>query len=324
MSALFQNSYYIGIQVNSILYGVELVLYFQTMSQLLRRDRDRMTKSDKFFIGYSTALLILITIFMSTEALFGEEMWVLHANIPGGPAAYFEQNASIWYQTWGTAASVVLNWLADGFMIYRCFVVWNDYRVIIIPGILYLGTWALGILDVWASGSPGADIFAGEAAHIVIAYFSTTIGLNVLLTVLICSRIIAQARRVRDVFGAEGARTYTNAAAVIIESALPYTAAGIATVVSMGLNSDSSILMGSFFGMFACVSPQLLILRVLSGRVWTRGTTTVMSTFVPGVNTTVLDRQTMQGDVGSQVRLDSLSKDGILVSTSSVHESKSV
>jgi len=324
MSSLFQNSYYIAINVNSILYGVELVLYFQTVSLLLRGGRSKMTRSDKFFIGFSTALLILVTIYMATEAVFGEEMWIVNANIPGGPAAYFEANAAIWYQTWGTTASVALNWLADGFMMYRCFIVWNDYRIVIFPGILYLGTWALGILNLWASGSPGSNFFAGKAAHIVLAYYSLTVGLTIVMTGLICGRIIAQARHVKAVFGHEGARTYTNAAAVIVESSLLYAAAGIASIVTTGLDSDTSVLLGTFFGMFSCISPQLLILRVVSGRVWTRGTSTVLSTWVPGTSAAMTGSQTAHGGSNSEVALQSLSKDRILVSTATIHESKFV
>ncbi|OCH85522.1 hypothetical protein OBBRIDRAFT_739746 [Obba rivulosa] len=321
MSSLFQNCYYIGISVNAILYGVELVLYFQTMSLLLKRDRRRMSKSDKFFAYYSTALLVLITIYMSTEAVFGEEMWIVHASDPGGPAAYFEMNASIWYQTWGTASGVVLNWLNDGLMIYRCFVIWNNYRIVVIPGIIYVATWGLGILEIWASGSPGANFFAGNAARIVLAYFSTTVGLNVLTTTLICVRILAQARRVQELLGSGGGHAYTNATALIVESALPYSLGGIAAIVSMGLNSDTSVLMGSFYIMFACISPQLLILRVLSGRVWTRGTTTTLPAFAAApASIGLTGSQTTQGVADSGVALEDFSKDRILVSTT--HESK--
>ncbi|EMD31805.1 hypothetical protein CERSUDRAFT_119376 [Gelatoporia subvermispora B] len=314
MSSFFQNSYYIGINVNAILYGVELVLYFQTMGMLFRDGRAKMTTSDKFFACFSTALMFLITIYMSTEAVFGEEMWIVHASDPGGPALYFEENASIWYQTWGTASGVVLNWMTDGLMIYRCYVVWNSFYIVIFPIFLFMSTWGLGILEIWASGSPGANFFKGNAARIVLAYFSTTIGLNVLTTILICIRILSQAKRVEGVLGRTGSRMYTNASALIIESALPYAAGGIASVISMGLNSDISVLMGSFYIMFACISPQLLILRVLKGRVWTRETTSAFPTTFAAAPSSGLTDST-RGMAESEIALEQISKGRILVST---------
>ncbi|EMD31813.1 hypothetical protein CERSUDRAFT_100042 [Gelatoporia subvermispora B] len=115
---LFSTSYYIGLNVNAVLYGVELVLYFQTMGLLFRDGRAKMTTSDQFFACFSTALLSLVTLttHISIEAIFGREMWIVFSKNPRGPAVYSEENASIWYQTWGTASGVVLNWLTDGLM----------------------------------------------------------------------------------------------------------------------------------------------------------------------------------------------------------------
>lgn len=94
--------------------GIELILYGMTMKVLLKNKRK--TRSDKFFMFFSSALLVLITIFVATEAVFGEEMWIVNANYPGGQAAYLGAYAAVWYQTLGTASSFVLNLLADGLM----------------------------------------------------------------------------------------------------------------------------------------------------------------------------------------------------------------
>lgn len=39
-------------------------------------------------LSFSTVLLFLITILISTEAVFVEKMWVVHQNDPGGSATY--------------------------------------------------------------------------------------------------------------------------------------------------------------------------------------------------------------------------------------------
>lgn len=96
--------------------GMELILYGLTVHTLLK-NRRKLTRSDKFFIFLSTAMLFLITIFFSTEVVFGEEMWIVNADYPGGSAAYLGEYASVWYQTMGTTSSITLNLLTDALMV---------------------------------------------------------------------------------------------------------------------------------------------------------------------------------------------------------------
>jgi len=158
--------------VNAILYGVELVLYFLTM-QKLYQNRKRGGASNKFFIFFSSALLVLITIYMSAEAVFGEETWIVNAGFPGGDAAYMEMYASVWYQTMGTGASVVLNLLCDGLMIYRCFLVWNSRYVVILPCFLWVSSLGLGAAELYASGSSVGDMILIYALEV---HFSADVG----------------------------------------------------------------------------------------------------------------------------------------------------
>ncbi|KAI0917981.1 hypothetical protein AcW1_006972 [Taiwanofungus camphoratus] len=159
--------------------------------------------------------------------------------------------------------------------IYRCSVLWGDYRIIIIPCILYIATFALGIVSLYMTGAPSGDIWAGLAAHVTLAYSSTTIGLNVILTCLICGRILYFARQSQKDLGTQFLRTYISVASIIIESALPFTLSGIAYLVTFGLNNGLEILFLSIYGMFTCISPQLIIMRVVAGRAWNQHTFTV-------------------------------------------------
>ncbi|EIW52672.1 uncharacterized protein TRAVEDRAFT_53114 [Trametes versicolor FP-101664 SS1] len=271
-NAIFQNAYYIGNNFNTILYGVELVLYFASVGLILqnRRGGTGGKRSDRLFLSLSTGLLAMITIYVAVQSVFGEEMWIVNADYPGGSGQYLADNAAVWYQTLGSAASIVLNLMSDGLLMYRTFVVWSDWRVIVFPGILYLASAALGILTCYVSGTPNSDFFLGKAADIALSYSTVVIGLNVTCSALICGRILFVARRMEATLGRDVSRTYTGAASLIIESMLPYTLFGIAYVVTLGLNSPYSIFFLSVYVMFTCVSPQMIILRVLMGRGWTR------------------------------------------------------
>ncbi|KAG1744677.1 uncharacterized protein EDB91DRAFT_1220872 [Suillus paluster] len=266
--ALFQNSFYISNAFNSILYGVELVLYFNTIQAYLEKRLEHRS-SDKFYMIFSSILLFLITIFVATQSVLGQEMWVINAGYPGGAAAYFAAYVSAWYQTMGSVASILLQLMSDGLLIHRCFTVWcGSYRVIIVPCCLWTASLVFGILVLITSGSPNGDFYEGLAARVGLVYFSLTIGLNVATTCLICGRIMFHAMRMRDHLGPEVSKTYFTAVAMVVESALPYTLFGIAFLVSFGLDSDTSILFLTFYGMFTCISPQMLILRVVRRRAW--------------------------------------------------------
>ncbi|KAG2098873.1 hypothetical protein BD769DRAFT_1631252 [Suillus cothurnatus] len=252
--ALLQNSFYIGNVFNSILY--------------------EHRPSDKFHMIFSTIILFLNTIFVATQLILGQEMWIFNAGYPGGAFAYFVTHVSVWYQTMGSVASLLLQLMTDGLLIYRCFTVWcGSYRVLFVPCCLWLSqSTVFGILDLITSGSPNGDFFEGLAARIGLVYFSLTIGLNVITTCLICGRIIFYARHMQNHLSLEVSKAYFTTVTIVVESALPYTLFGIAFLVSLGLGSNTSILFLSLYGMFSCISPQMLILRVVKRRAWSAET----------------------------------------------------
>ena len=62
-------------------------------------------------------MLILVTIFVVVQSVFGQEMWIVNADYPGGSAAYLATHAAVWYQTMGTTASVMLQLMSDGLLV---------------------------------------------------------------------------------------------------------------------------------------------------------------------------------------------------------------
>lgn len=86
------------------------------MHVLLSRKVQRQ-KYDVFCAIFSSVMLFLITIWVSTQAVFGEKMWLEDAPFPGGPDAYWASNVSIWYMDFGTTAVAVLQLMTDALMV---------------------------------------------------------------------------------------------------------------------------------------------------------------------------------------------------------------
>ncbi|KAL1941534.1 hypothetical protein VTO73DRAFT_6973 [Trametes versicolor] len=273
MTALFQNSYYVLNNINAILYGIELVMCFMIVRHVAG-NRQR-TRADKLLIAFSTVLLVLNTIYYTTQTYFGQQMWIVHADYPGGMDAYLAANVAVWYQTWGTATVTVSNLMADALMMYRVYVIWDNASVVVIPALIWLGSFRVSIHDflyhltsrslatgsgiglLIESGRPDGNYYAGTATKFVTAWNALIISFNVITTSLICGRILYIGR----------------------QSALPFTLGSMAYVVAYSIGSDLAI---AFLchAMFTTISPQLIALRVLERRAWGKESTPAFLTTI--------------------------------------------
>ncbi|KAI0741792.1 hypothetical protein C8Q80DRAFT_1110645 [Daedaleopsis nitida] len=265
MPLLFQTSYYVVNNVNAVLYGVELVLYFLTIQQW--RYNRAHTSWDTFLVGMNTVQLVLITIYWTTQVYFGQEMWIVHSGYPGGIDAYLAANVAVWYQTWGSAAVQICVLMTDLLLINRLYIIWDSRTIVIVPLILWTAQIAFTIGGLYEAGRPDGNYFAGVANIFGTSRNAVTFTTNVTVTALICARIIITGRRLKAIN--QDASVHTGAVAVVIESALPFTVFNLVYIITFALKSDIAIAF-SFHSMFTCISPQMITLRVLRRRAWTR------------------------------------------------------
>jgi len=67
--------------------------------------------------AFSTVMLLLTTVWVAAGSIFGQELWVLNQNYPGGPIAYGVANASDLYIVVSGAATIVVQLMADCLMV---------------------------------------------------------------------------------------------------------------------------------------------------------------------------------------------------------------
>ncbi|KAN0096982.1 hypothetical protein V8E55_001428 [Tylopilus felleus] len=266
-ATLFERGMWIGINLQDILYGIELVLYFRTMRIFIAR-RAQPHKSDMFYAIFSTVMLILITIWITSPISFGQKMWLLDRSYPGGPMAYHNAYSSSVYMSFARFSVAIQQQMADGLMVYRCRVVWGSHRAIVLPSILWLANIGLGLVLDSITSMPGTTFFSGPSAKIGLAYFSSSAFLNVILSFMICYRLLSHARTVKQYLGDKHASPYIIIVSLVVESVLPFTLSGIAFVVSYGMGSPTVGAFSYIHPLVTCVSPQLLILRAASADAW--------------------------------------------------------
>ena len=93
-----------------------MVLYYKTVTILLS-NRGAHRKSKLFYALFSSIMVFGMTVWIATAAIFGEKMWLVHSDFPGGPDMYWKKNISVWYMAWASSASILLQLMADGLML---------------------------------------------------------------------------------------------------------------------------------------------------------------------------------------------------------------
>ncbi|KAJ7916943.1 hypothetical protein B0H13DRAFT_2322898 [Mycena leptocephala] len=134
--------------VGTFFYGIYLVLFCICTYILLHRPSSRgntvLLVTTTVLFTFSTILMVLTLVLVTAD---------------------IEKLASIPYDNIQNAAYVIYainNSIADGFVIYRCYVVWNsDWRVIVLPVMLLVASTAGRIW--WISRQPRA--YLGAAAQ---------------------------------------------------------------------------------------------------------------------------------------------------------------
>ncbi len=157
--------------------------------------------------------------------------------------------------------------------LYRCYMIWGSrWYVVALPTLIYLASsgarcpppihdfWAaadrsqtvLMIITIVESALPNSFLLHGKPANFGVPWVALSVSLNMLVTALICGRLLRMRAITREVLAPELSRTYTSVAAMLIESAAPFSALGIGLVITEAQGGPLAIAFSYVWGMF-CV-----------------------------------------------------------------------
>ncbi|KLO13649.1 hypothetical protein SCHPADRAFT_915187 [Schizopora paradoxa] len=260
-----------GTVIAGAAYGIHLTLFVQCFQLLCQRRRDRQRNWG--LLLYICIIFSLGTVGFGGQIKFNEMTFIQDRDFPGGPLGFNfgEYNAPANLMT--TAAFVILNWFADGLLIYRLYMIWNNnLYVAALPILTLLGSFTVSVLLLFQLTQPGASLWTRVAISFGIPYWSISISLNVIVTLLIVARLLYMRRVTRIALTPEHASTYTSIVAILIESAALYSTVGLIFVISYARNSMVQNVLLPVLGHIQAVSPLLIILRVARGVAWDRRT----------------------------------------------------
>jgi len=140
-------------------------------------------------------------------------------------------------------------------VIYRCHVVWNNSkRAIAIPCFLLVGGSACGYAYIAVSNQ------GYSFRQLLITFLFTTVGLNLLVTILMAGRIWWIARKARSILGPRLSSKYNTMIAIIVESGVIYSIYVVLDVVFTNLILQAGL------AQVVGIVPTLIIVQIGLGR----------------------------------------------------------
>jgi len=262
-----------GCLIGAIVYGIVIVLFFHCMAALLGPASHTGGVVKWGLVVHTGAMFTFLTILFATLLDIQSISYIDNRAFPGadgapwaGPVAYQLFIYSKAISVFPLVMFLLNNWLADGLLLYRCCVIYAmNYWVIAFPCLMYLASFTLGILFAYQSSRPVGFLSSALAiADFGTPLFSVSLSLNVLLTLMIVTRLFLHDRRIRKVTGARitPRGLYNAINTLLIESCAIYA---ISFLLYMGPWAVGSSVANLFFTALTgaqTIAPFLLVLRV--------------------------------------------------------------
>ncbi|KAH9167705.1 hypothetical protein EDB89DRAFT_111108 [Lactarius sanguifluus] len=218
MAISFSLSEVVALALESFCYGIYFALFGSSIKVLLTKRKS---------ISGAMPLLGLVGVFgaLITWHVVTDAVRIVYAfkdsQIAAGGDLYFANVASA-LSLIKTSLYLVITVLFDAFILYRCWLIWDRSLVVIaLPFLIFLADIGTGVAAVQGlSGlAKGDSVFIQKQEKITKSFFSSTVAVNGLCSLLIAYRVWVRQNPVRDSRKAFG---LSKEAAILVESAALY------------------------------------------------------------------------------------------------------
>ncbi|KAG7444107.1 uncharacterized protein BT62DRAFT_252057 [Guyanagaster necrorhizus] len=257
-SISLEKANFLALVLEALLYGSFTVLFLAALWVIFQKRTGINVK----LLSTVVAIWILATVHLILDIVRAVEAFV---ELKDGTALEYYSNLSNPLQAAKTAIYVILTLVGDGFVIYRCYIVWNR-RWYIIPGPLLMlcgtGVSGFGATVAFSRAEPGAEVFLPAIVPWITSFISMTLCTNVICTSLIAYQILSIQRAVRGLVQVNVARS---ALMMILESAAVYSASVISLMITYTLNSNAQYTVLDLTSPLIGITFTAIILRVSLG-----------------------------------------------------------
>ncbi|EIW64900.1 uncharacterized protein TRAVEDRAFT_108702 [Trametes versicolor FP-101664 SS1] len=262
-----ERSNLVGAVLGAVSFGVHVAVFAQCLYFILPQALRRRTRTSLGLVAYVCTTFVLGMITLACDTRLLQLMFVDNRAFPGGPNSWLASHTEIAVKVVGNVSYIVCVFLADGLLLWRTYILWNKrVSVVIIPSLLFSVSTAMSILTVVQIAQPNLRVLDGNPTRFTDPYFSTSITLTTLLTLLLVGRLVYMSYRAKWYAGSQYAAAYVSVAAMLVETALPYAATGVVFIVCFARGSAAQNLVRPVLTQIMCINPELIILRVAMGR----------------------------------------------------------
>ncbi|KAL1679934.1 hypothetical protein EV122DRAFT_263237 [Schizophyllum commune] len=257
-------------------WGILLTVAFMTVQALLAslRSNPHWSRTAMPLLAFVVIIVACGTLNFAGNTDISRRMFVENRMYPGGPSMFLNDHYDDPMNVLGNAGYIIANFFADALLLYRCYVVWaKRWWIIVIPGCVFIASTTMSIFLLYQVSQPTESLWLH--VDVGLTYFSLSLAVNLLLTLLIVGRLLSLSNQVTRMLGSQHARTYTSVAALLVESAAPYAVANLIFIITYGIGSPGSNVVLPVLSQIMCTSSVLIILRVANGRAWSQQTTDI-------------------------------------------------
>jgi hypothetical protein len=111
---------------------------------------------------------------------------------------------------------------------------------------------------------PGSSYLKGKVIHLALPWVSLSVSLNIIVTTMICFRLLRMRALMGEVLDPEMSRMYTSIAAMLIESAAPFSILGIGFIVTAARDEQFVFAFAFVWSMFCVESKFPSVLTFVS------------------------------------------------------------
>ncbi|KAG2039695.1 hypothetical protein BDR03DRAFT_933031 [Suillus americanus] len=264
----------------SRLIGVILGGVSYAVIALMQRPRhgQKIANNRRTLLFYTLITFALGTISFAGNTKYTEMIWIDLRDAPGGPVALIKNVMHYRVNFMAICCGYVTEWLMQALLLYRCFVIWNWERHVMIPMVaLYIGMIAAIVVLVQSGmGTPFYNINA------TLAYLAFQVVHTTLYTILVAKRLLSIRSQMKTALAEYDSSTYDTIILMVVESAMAYSVFVIIYIVAFAMHSDSlSTLCFLSINQVQGITQLFIIIRVARGRAVTNGWSTRIAPSAP-------------------------------------------
>ncbi|KAH8078721.1 hypothetical protein BXZ70DRAFT_657789 [Cristinia sonorae] len=252
----------ISTTIQGMLYGIAVIMFLLTTFILIRDHRRRGINYG--MLAVATSLILLATAEFTVNVVRIVRGFIVDASTsPAELEGFFADVTQITFIVKGALYNLQ-TLILDGVVIYRVWVVWQKWWIMILPSLGWLALLASTVglnrafITVSSSSSPD-EVFATDLGKWVVATYTTTLITNLLSTSVLAYRIWSVNRRA-SVFVAY--KRLTPILIVILESGAIYSVTVAAALIAFLVNSVGSFIILDLISPIISIVFNMIIVRI--------------------------------------------------------------